>query len=895
MADRVQEITEWLFDEWSPEFPIAVVEGFAGIGKTTSVRNYLKAWSGPKALVTLVENALYEELLLSVLSELELAGLKNVGDGPDWEQTIVRVVQQENLLLVLDNFETQLDADGSVVSADLRRLLAKLASVHTGRVCIVSSRSPSPDRWTSRAQYRTMASLGREQGASILRTMLKERDKLDEFDDELIADVSVWLGNNPRAMRAFVGCLVGQELNEIIDRDSESWGLRHTPRSAQLTVQLERDFWHQSLGRLDPESVTLAENLSVFRRPFRVESIKAAGATIHNWESARNRLALSFILDRSNAWYELNPIVRQLTATRLSRLARRHTAAHARAADFFARRVDAGVYREPARAGGYFVEARYHYLSAGRNDMVDALASKYRGLLLRAYRGSHIDLTDPTVARERIPVLLAALDHDDEGYETLRAALVQLLEARGAEGDDFIAMRHARLASQSNTPLSFWMSYTRIAVRVETDAFLVAIAHRAIERCVQEPERVVVAIAEQLFLRGQAQMALRLIDETSKSIVKPADVYLVRLKSFILDRMGNFLEAFDIMLARHRQGGTGRVIDRLLEEATFLAFQHGAVDRLAMIAAYAASEQERLTKQSGVLATMLTSMLRGDYEQAVRAGESGTRDPAVAAQVAFCHLALGQFGEASALLAELGGVHNSARQWLSAVIALSNGDADTYIDAISNASGSVSADSAMLDDKLWLHVWDEMPAKMAPYPSYYFPRLPPRLTGLPQELVRTHSGGSQGDLIRQSRPLQGARSTASPAVPDAPFVAPSLSGAPVIFVQEGTFPMGNDQYNNYGQVGAMGRQASVEGDVAQSQVVVPTVEEALGALVSLARTQGRADIVAGLEEVLVLESSSDRVGAIERFKAVRDWVMDKLADGTVAIAAGLALAAFGAQ
>lgn len=107
--------------------------------------------------------------------------------------------------------------------------------------------------------------------------------------------------------------------------------------------------------------------------------------------------------------------------------------------------------------------------------------------------------------------------------------------------------------------------------------------------------------------------------------------------------------------------------------------------------------------------------------------------------------------------------------------------------------------------------------------------------------------------------------------------------------------MGNDQYNNYGQVGAMGRQASVEGDVAQSQVVVPTVEEALGALVSLARTQGRADIVAGLEEVLVLESSSDRVGAIERFKAVRDWVMDKLADGTVAIAAGLALAAFGAQ
>ncbi|MFD8768164.1 hypothetical protein [Microbacterium oxydans] len=889
----MQEIVGWLFDGWKAEFPLAVVEGFAGVGKTTSVRNYFKAWSGPKVLVTLVEGALYEEFLLGVVSEIEMAGIKNVGDSGDWEQDIVRAVQDEGLLLVLDNFETQLDADGIVLSVDLRRLLAKLASVHSGRVCIVSSRSPSPDEWTERSQYRTMSQLGSEQGVHILRTMLEERQKLDGFDEALLVDVSVWLGNNPRAMRAFVACLIGQPLEEMIERDRESWELRHTPRSAQLTARLERDFWHQSLGRLDPESVTLAENLSVFRRPFRVEAIRAAGATIHNWENARNRLALSFILDRSNAWYELNPVVRQLTSGRLVQLERRHVTAHARAADFFAKRIDASAYRDANTAGGYFVEARHHYRAAGRDDMVDAIAGKYRGLLLRAYRGSQIDLTDAAVARERIPILLAALDHDDEGFEPLRAALTQLLEARGAEGDDYTALRHARLASQVKTPLAFWMAYTRIAVRVETDAFLISLAKRAIDRCAREPERVVVAISEQLFLRGQAQMALRLIDEASASISRPADVYLIRLKSFILDRTGNFAGAFEVMLARHREGGPGKIIDRLLEEATFLAFQHEAIDRLVEVVSYAVSVQDSLTKQSASLAFTLTAMLRGDYREALRAAEGGSRDGAVAAQAIFCHLALGQFTQAAEAMTHLGGVRNAASRWLSAVVALCNGDADTYIDSISNVTDQVTTDMTMSDEKLWMHVWNDVPARMAPFPSYYFPRLPPRLTGLDRDIVRTHHGGSQVDLIRHSLPLKGSHATESPAVPSAPVIATSNSGAPIIYVQEGTFDMGKQEYVNNGQVGSMGYKAKVDGDITQNQIVLPSVSEALRELADFARASDQEAVAETLDEVNALESASDRATATGRFREVRAWVVDKATDGAVAIAAGLTLAAFG--
>ncbi|WP_309105215.1 hypothetical protein [Microbacterium sp.] len=141
MSDHVHEITEWLFERWLPDFPIAVVEGFAGVGKSTALRQYFKAWPGPKAMIPLVEHPLYEEFLLGVLSEIEMAGLANVSEGPDLESNIVRAVQNDGLLLVLDNFESQLDADGLVVSAELRQLLARLAAIHSGRACIVSSRS----------------------------------------------------------------------------------------------------------------------------------------------------------------------------------------------------------------------------------------------------------------------------------------------------------------------------------------------------------------------------------------------------------------------------------------------------------------------------------------------------------------------------------------------------------------------------------------------------------------------------------------------------------------------------------------------------------------------------------------------------------------------------------
>ncbi|WP_309105214.1 hypothetical protein [Microbacterium sp.] len=730
------------------------------------------------------------------------------------------------------------------------------------------------------------------QGASILRTMLRDRDKLDEFSDDLILDVSAWLGHNPRAMRAFVGCLVGQPVEELIDRDSESWELRHRPRSPQLTARLEYEFWNQSLGRLDQESVTLAENLSVFRRPFRVEAIKAAGATIHTWESARNRLALSFILDRNNAWYELNPVVRKLTAARLSRVDRRFTAANARAADFFAKRIDDPSYRDSSKAGGYFVEARYHYLAAGRRDSVEAIAGKYRGLLLRTYRGSQIDLSDPSIARERIPVLLAALDHGDAGYESLRAALVQLLEVRGAEGDDIIALRHARLASVVRTPLAFWMAYARIAARVETDAFLAALARRSLSACAVEPERVVVAVAEQLFLRGQIQMSLRLIDEMAPRIAKPNDVYLTRLKAFILDRTGKFPDAFDLMLDRHRAGGTGRVIDRLLEEASFLALHHGDEGRLAEIAEYARGVGG-LTRQSAPLAEMLMSVLRGDYEAARTVGEAAVKDPAVAAQVAFCCLSLGRFEEAANIMRGLSAARNAATHWLSAVIALCNGDADTYIDAITRASRGNVEDSTVLDERTWLRVWDEVPASMGPFPAFYFPRLPPRLTGLQSAVVRTYGSGSQGELIRESRPLLGAHVSESPAIPDTPVVVKSQTGAPMIYVQQGNIAVAQDEYNNYGQVGAMGRRARVDGDIHQRQELAPAVAEAIRQLADHARDEGQAETAATLDEVLALELASEHDEAHTYFSKVRNWVIDKVSDGTVAIAAGLVLAAFG--
>lgn len=905
MEDRVQEIVSWLYDGWHREHPIAVIEGFAGIGKSTAANHYFRAWKGPKVSISLVEGTLYEDFLLELVSEIEAAGLREVVDDSDWEKAVVRAIASRELLLVLRKFESQLDADGLVSSAEMRRFLGRLSSAPRGRVCIVCAHSPRSDQWTSNAQYRTMEKPTIEQGSQMLREMARERGKLDELDDDLIGEVSAWLGNNPRAIRAFVGCLVSQSVEEIIDRDSESWEFRHRPRSAALTEELEHVFWRQSIGHLDPESVTLTENLSVYRKPFRVEAIQAAGATIANWESAKNRLTLSFILERRGAWYELNPIVRQLAASRLGESPRRNASAHRRAADFFAKRLSNRSHREETRTAGNFVEARYHYLEGGYPKDLDAIASDYRGLLLQTYRSSAIDLSSPSEARARIPVLLAALDHDDPGYEKLRGALVQLLETRGGAGDDHRAMHQARIASQARLPLSFWLSYARIASRVETDAFLVAMAKRSLEKCTHEPERIVVKISEQLFLRGQHARALGVLRDASAKIGGHAVAYLKRLESFILERTGRFPEAYEVLMSFHETNGPGGASDLLLEEATFLAYQHSDSKRLAAISRYARGLNDQPKKHPAILSDMLQCMLLGDYEAARALGEQGKSDVAVASQLAFCCLSEGECERATKLLPDLDHRRNQPTWWLTALIALYSGDGDTYLGAIEKASGRNLDDAEVADVRLWLYLWDEVPESMRPYPSFYFPRIPSRLTGLSRDLVRTFHGGAQRELIAEVVPLDteqrgrggSERVMRSASInPDRPGGDPDGTSGSKLVVNGDLYmnsSSGNEYYTNSGQTGFIGRDGRIEGDVSQVQMGQPDLDTCMLALSRAARADDEHEVADVLQELQdrSIELGVDR--SDEKFKKVRWWVMEKLTDTSLAVAAGVVLATFG--
>ncbi|CAI9388195.1 hypothetical protein [Microbacterium sp. T2.11-28] len=898
MSEASNDLSGWLFEGWSEDSPIAIVEGFSGTGKTRAAIQYLRGWGAKKILLSLPEDMLYEDFLFTIVSELENAGIREVADAADWEHALLSLIGSGELLLVLDDFEKSLDADGVVTSVELRSLLTKIAALPQGRTCVLSSRSPAPDSWTDRAAFRTVRQLSPDEGSRILRTLLDERDLIGEVTDGLVTEVSTWLGNNPRAMRAFVACLMGEPLEEIIERDRESWDLRNTPRSRHLIAELEKEFWYKTIGRLDAEAIALAENLSVFRRPFRADAIEAAGHTNSAWESARNRLSRGFLLDRSGAWYELNPIVRQLCGASLSINTRRLTVAHARAADYFARRLDARAYRDEARSGAAFVEARFHYLEGGHPERVDEIAKQHRGLLLRAYRGLDVNLADPKKARERIPVLLAALDHDDAGYGNLRAALVRLLEVRASEGDDIIALRHALLASRERTPTAFWRAYVRIASRQETDPFLVALSRRALDNCLDRPESVVVAIAHVLFRRGNTVEAHRVIDDALGRLGGDAQFYLVRMKSFLFDRSGRFDEAFEVSLGSHRNGVRSRVGDRLVEETTFLAYQQGSAKRLAEIAAYAAAAEPPLSRRSSTLALMLTEMLRGDFARAEAIGTPDISDPAVASQVAFCRLTLGDIDGAVSLVSGFG-ARNSATFWLNGLIALCAGDADSYMDAMERSradgvGGEARSWDEVLAEKYWLWIWDNIPEDLRPYPAYYFPRLPAQLLGTERDLVRTHAKGSVAQAIEDLNPSLPSKLPTIPPIPHAPAVRESPEGSPIIYVQEGKFEMSSDQYINNGQVAAMGQKAKVEGDVTQTLVNALSVSDALRALAAHARAVGDNHVATTLDATLELEEASDRVGAGNRFQAAARWVGDKLADGSMAVAAGVVLRALGA-
>lgn len=890
-----QQVVTWALDhEVGYQKTLGLLEGFSGVGKSKAVTQLLKAWPTTTCAISAAEGANVEDLLFELAMELESQVDRERYDFQDFAESILLILKAEPVLIVIDDFDQLMDPVTGSIDGSLGAFLARVRNTAgVGRLLVVSSRRPSGESWTTNVSTFTLSAPGENDAINYLQALLRQRGLDEEIPPEAMPDVVAWLGRNPNAMQAFVSCLVGEPFEELVNISSEAWELRSSEPTQALLVRLQELFWKKTLGRLSVSARSLASSVSVLRRPYRLEALAAVGDKTPGWDGAKNELTENFLLERRGALYQLNPVARQLLSAELREDRRRLTGAQARAGNFYASRSGSRASGGVARISSAFVEARYHLSEAGQLDAVQELAREHRHALLASMASILIDGTDTKRVRELTPVLIGVLDTDAAGLTKLRELLVRLLILRAYEGDGQLALRQAAIASRDSRTFTLWRDYVTVAAKYESPLYLSRIA----ERSRHLPSKDISAIARQICLclldRAEAKQALDTLEESLKYVDDPEKVYLFSVRAYVVDRQGLPRVAVRGLLdasARLPAGTTG--LSRLYEEACFIAYREGNRQGLGQIAQQAAVTG---VEASSTLANMLLSMLDDSFSRALDISASQLQGAAIRAQAVFCKLVLGQPLEARDLLAAWPTRRNKPYAWLSALVSLCCRDADSYSLAVGEVLGRAATDAELADPVLWARLWQASPLTQEPFPGFYYPRLPSRLTGLANEVV-------YGNALLADWVDAGLASARLPILLDGGLttqevqasVSTSPSAGQQITIQtQGVFVSTNI---NNGNAGAVGDGSTNHGDVGGG-VNIGQLQSALEQVLLHARVSGlaatSAETLETLQQAKQELENGDEKSAKVTLRKVSVWLGEKLTNAAVGVSAGAILRSLG--
>ncbi|MBT1541435.1 hypothetical protein KK103_06640 [Curtobacterium flaccumfaciens pv. flaccumfaciens] len=748
-----------------------------------------------------------------------------------------------------------------------------------------------------------------ERATEILDSTLAARGLEGAVPESAVPKIAAWLGNNPRAITAFVSCLASEQLDDLLDLDRSSWELGDTTRSPQLVEHLERLFWEKTVSRLSAASLTLAENLAVFRRPFKRDAVRAAAEGVQQWENSYTILTNSFIVERSGPVSVVNPVARQLLLASLNRNDKRLRAAHARASKFFARRVSVAepTPRALVRTGSHYLEARHHLSLIGDNALVEDLSAKLRPVLRVASRYRTIDFDSVASVKTLTATLLGILAGTDSGEPEVRAILVQLLKSRAESGDDILALHHARIATRTLTDIDLWREFVRLAAVLETPLFLERTAQRALRLPDESASRIVREIAIELLIKDDIKRGLTVLDLALETLPSRYASYLQATKGFLLEKRGETDSAIDMLRSSMRALPRGEKVNtRNFEEACLLAYRAGRRAALRDLQSIPDLDGRR---GSGLVAfaKMLEQMLDDDFLGAADTGRPHLDYIAVAAQVAFCELVSGNPAAARRTVASHP-ISNRSFAWLVAVIALCSEEPDVYVQAISACLRRAPTESEMENATLWLDLWDVEPDRPEPYPGFNYPRLPRQLTQLRDDLIFLSQSGSRLSLVDRNAVMlptivSGSWADARPVRTttgtdhDVPVINPKA----LIHITMQQNQGGNsvETNNNFGSAGSIGSNSTNHGNVSQSNeggvIALAQRLEALEDLMLHARMSppdgGRT--LAALEGAKEKLEAGDEISANAGLKSITKWLGEKVSNVAVGMSAGLILKSLG--
>ena len=738
----------------------------------------------------------------------------------DFRTGLLDLLRNECLIIV-DDFNELLDSRTREVDPSFAELARQILQHYgSGRMLLISDQSPDFASWLQDIAVKTMAPPRAAEAETMLHNMLKSRGLVDEVPSDSTTRIVDWLGRNPRAMQAFVACLIEDPLDELLDLDVNAWEIKEETVSQGLVSRLEHQFLSKTINRLDPTTSLALEALAVFRKPFAIDALHAAMPPGVKSERVKDDLSARFLLSRDRRWYQLNPVARRISLSGLAHESRRRIAAHSRAGDHFLKRTGFDRPQQQIAAGANFIEARFHLLMSGRDSDYQTLAGQYRRIILQNYRNVSSIPADELARDHLLKTLASILDDDIRGYGRLRGLLAHLLTNRNHVGDQERALRQVTLATRESTDLSHWLLRADLTARFETGHALLALASQALGALPDhEAVRLTVRVVEHLSSTHQEDLALQAINAAMKKVSLGQLGPLYTSGGFLLQREGRTRDAVDYLEAGYRRLGSKTPgTHRLFEQALFLAFQIRDAGRINKIRQMVFGDP--LHQNQVVLCDVALLQIAGEYGRAAELSLGHHKYFPVAAQAAFCWLVEGEVKRADDTLSTPRFNANSANVWLRGVIALCQGASDLYEECMRESSGGELHDLDFADRNVWLRLWDHAPSHLGIYPAFYFPCLPTALTGLDFDIIkrgRDSSGYTDADLARMHLPSTDEFGTDAAGVE-----TPDQTGGDRLVINitntGGTATM-SDTYNvSGGQVGAVGRDATA-GDAQFTQNV----------------------------------------------------------------------------
>lgn len=872
-----QILNSWLLEEWVENGEaVCFLQGISGVGKAAVWRHVHRNWSGPALVVTATGADLgLEDLLFEIAASFEREGYSEMADADNFENGL-RNLLAAGALVVIRDFDSALHQGTRLPHKSIVDFLVRTSRMNgPGRILLVSNQRVSEGAWSERMSFKHLDPPGEDEAVAYLNDLLSDRGLEQEIPHDKRGEVVRWLDRNPRAMRTFAVCLQEERLEDLIDLEPEAWALRDEVVSPELLRRLEEAFVTKTLDKLDANASLFVEYLSVYRRPFQADAMNQLKALVSDVNGARNSLANRFLLSQPNAgWFAVHPVVKHLARLRASADKRRSKVAHDRAANHYSRHFKALGGPSPvlSSVGDAFVEARYHLIKSDREGEFEVIASSYRRELSARYRNLTRVPAGSSEARSLLVVLLAALTHEDPGFDRLRTILAQLLLRRGSPGDRNIALRQVTIATRKSLEIRAWTIRLELTWTLEGERAARAVAAQAVVSVSNvDVWRIYRIHATALDEAGMTADALVFLNDGFSRVTPDSMAGLYTTAAYILSSRGRASEATDLLIgAYERLGPDGKHRTRLFEQAVFIAYGRKDVATISRIQGIIATDGP---VNNFALCAALIRACRGEFGEAAELLGAAAPSPAIEAQAIFFHLCARDVSRAAATAATSNLVNNPASSWLRALVALCESKPDVYLLEMQACLARELTELERVDRHLWLRVWLEQPTAQRVFPAFYFPILPTELTGIEVDLVHSqvHVDALGDEIWAQLSLPQGSHSVV-PLNELANVVGPEK--LEIVLTK---YEVNSDQIGTVGDNSSVSGSAFIHSDAKEDSGDIGKLFEELGLLrkaMKDAATEPEHDVaVAEVAKAELAAKEGDHATAVQHLTRAGKWAL----------------------